>query len=175
VFAPNKAVGAIVAIVGGDLIKLEVDPKLDVTKLRVDGTSAGIGARLLLKGRGPARARLLDDPRNAPKLAANVAEALGKIAPAHKQTFEDNRNAWARPFVRQLIAWQPRLKASKVASKRVRDAYGRIYLLEWGGGIVDPKAGWDGPPALANLPDDCDTPSAAAYEGYIARLIASIT
>ncbi len=171
VAAPSASAGALVAAVGGDAVAVTIDESLPATRLRVGGDTVEIGHRILLKGRGPARSRFLDDARNAAKLGANIRDALAERDPARAAVYTERHRDWSRPFAKKVLRWQARLQKGPVSGQRVRDVHGRVYLLEWAGAVVDPKASFTGPAALAQLPAAPSGPTLADYEAYIERLV----
>lgn len=172
---PNTAIGAIVSAVGGSLVEISVDASLAPASIRVgDGAPVDVGARVLLKGKGAARHRFLDDARNAPKVGANIRKVLSAADGANAKRYEDNHRAWSRPFARKVLRWQQQLAKAKLAGKRIRDAHGRIYLLEWAGAKIDPKAKSSGPAALAKLPDGPRASTPGAYETYVTKLVTAV-
>lgn len=173
VAVPGNAVGAIVAAVGEGGVTLTVDDTLDATKIRIGNAVVDVAGSILLKGKGATRARFLDDPRNAPKLGGTVRDALKKAAPGSAARFEQNHRAWSRAIVRKILDWQKALAKSPVAGKKVKDPYGRRYLLEWAGADVTP--GGIAPPAsLAKAPAQPKQPSAAAYQAYVDALVRAL-
>ncbi len=173
VAVPNNAVGALVVAVGGELVTVDVDDTLTADQVRI-GTAGplSITDRILLKGKGTARDRYLDDARNATKVGGNIKLALTDAMPAHTKTFETNHHAWARPFARKCVDWGKQLSALGLG--RVRDDHGRVYLLEWAGATIDP-AGAKSPAGLAKAPGGPSKPTLAAYESYIEALIGALT
>lgn len=171
---PGRAVGAIASAVGGNLVRVSVGKGLEPGQIRIDGQAIDVSRTILLKGKGAARARYLDDPRNATKLGGNIRDALKKVAPAQAETFAANHRAWSRPFVRRVLAWQKKLESSPVRGRRVSDPHGRRYLLEWAGATV--VSGAAAPPAaLAKAPEQPDAPTLAAYEAYVGALVDAVT
>jgi hypothetical protein len=175
VAAPHAAVGAIVAAVGKTLVSVRIDRALEADQIRLGSTLHDVSHRILLKGAGAARTRFLDDARNATKLGANIRTALEKAAPDLAERFDENHKAWSRPFAKKVLAWQARLARGALRDKRVRDAHGRIYLLEWAGAVVDERATTSGPPTLAKLPREPAAVELQAYERYLERLVAALS
>jgi hypothetical protein len=167
-------VGAIVAAVGRTRVSVRIDRRLEAGQIRIGTTVHDVSDRLLLKGAGPARARFLDDARNAIKLGTNVRAVLERAAPELAPTFGENHKAWSRPFAKKVLEWQGRLAKNSVRDKRVRDGYGRVYLLEWAGAVVDERAKTAGPPSLAKLPSEPAAADLQAYERYLERLVAAL-
>jgi hypothetical protein len=174
VAVPHPAVGAIVAAVGGTAVSVRIDRKCEAGAIRIGDERHDVSRRILLKGAGAARGRFLDDARNASKLGANVRDVLAKAAPALAAQFDDNHRAWSRPFAKKVLGWQRQLAGSRLRDKRVRDGYGRIYLLEWAGAAVDDAASMASPASLAKLPAEPAAPNLAAYEQYLERLVATV-
>lgn len=174
VAVPHAAVGAIVVATGGAAVSIRIDRKLDPGQIRIGSAVHDVAHRILLKGAGPARARLLDDARNASKLGANVRDALAKAAPELASRFEEQHKTWSRPFAKKVLKWQSRLAGAGLRDKRVRDTYGRIYLLEWAGAVVDDRAKTTSPPALAKLPSEPASAELRAYEQYLERLVTAL-
>jgi hypothetical protein len=174
VAVPDPAVGAIVAAVGRTLVSVRIDRRLELGRIRIRADLVDVSSRILLKGAGSARSRFLDDARNATKLGANVRDALQQAAPEHAPRLTENQQAWSRPFAKKVLAWQARLARNGVRDKRMRDAYGRIYLLEWAGAVVDERAKTSGPPTLAKLPAEPMAPELIAYERYLERLVTAL-
>lgn len=174
VAVPSKAMGAIVAAEGGELVTVRVDASLGGGRIRIgDGATVNVAAKLRLKGSAKARDRFLDDARNATLLGSGIRDALAQAMPKHAKTFDANHTAWARPFARKALAWSKKLAKSKVAGKKVRDDHGRVYLLEWAGASVDPR-GERAPAKLAKAPGGPDGATLASYERYIAALVAAL-
>jgi hypothetical protein len=174
VAVPDTAVGAIVAAVGRSAVSIRMDRKLDMGRIRIVDTVHDVSRRILLKGAGPARARFLDDARNATKLGANVRDALAKALPERAPAFDEHHKAWSRPFAKKVLEWQARLARSGLRDKRVRDVHGRIYLLEWAGVVIDDRSKTSGPPALAKLPAEPASATLPDYARYIERLVSSV-
>jgi hypothetical protein len=173
--APGNAVGAVAATIGGDRVKIRIDPALGPTEIRIAGKSVDVGHRILLKGKGPARGRFLEDARNAPKLGANIRDALSKLDPPGAATYAANHKAWSRPFAQKVLQWSKRLARSPVKGRRIADTYGRAALLEWAGAKVDENAPEKSPASLAKLPLEPGRPTASAYENHIEALVAALS
>lgn len=164
---PNTALGAIVSATGGELLDIEIDPNLADDQIAVaGGTPLVVSQRVLRKGEGAAASRFLDDARNATKLGSNIKAALISVLPELAGQFEDNHDAWAKPFAKQALAWTKQLAALELG--RVRDDDGRIYLLEWAGATIDPKGD---ELDLADAPEQPSDPTLAAYADYIGALV----
>lgn len=156
-------------------MKLVLEDALDPTVIEIGAKPVEIGQRVLLKGDGDARERYLDDARNAPKVGAHIRDALAKSDPGNAPSYESRHRAWSRPFARQVLAWREKLQRSNVRGKRLRDAHGRIYLLEWAGATVVASAAEEGPAALARLPKAPKGMTLAAYQAYVQSLVDAVT
>jgi hypothetical protein len=174
VVASSTSVAAIVAAVAGELVDVEVDAALAVGHLSIGANVVDATGKLVLKGKGAARARFLDDARNSPKFGANVRDALAKAHPELAKELATRHKAWSHGLVKKILAWSQRLSASPISGSSLRDAHGRVYLLEWAGAKISPAAASAGPTALAKLPAGPDDASAAAYERYIERLVSAV-
>jgi ABC-type Zn uptake system ZnuABC Zn-binding protein ZnuA len=173
VSVPTVEMAAIAKAVGGDHVAITVDGSIGPKTIEIAGEEVSLEARIMLKGKGASRRRFLDDPRNAPKLGAAIRDALNKAAPVHAKVFADNHKNWSRPFARRVLKWQAALAKSSVKGKRIRDDYGRRYVLEWAGATVDPK-GRPSPTALSKVPPAAKAPTLAAYAAYIDALVAAL-
>ena len=170
----DDAVAAIVAAVGGPSVAVTTKAGGEIGHIVVDGTSHAALGKVVLKGSGAARGRFLDDPRNAPSFGAAVRDVLKKLDAAGAAGYEERHKAWSRPFARQVLKWNARLKASPLAGKTVSDPHGRIYLLEWAGAKVSAKGSQAAPPALARAPAGPSKGTLAAYTAYIEKLVAAV-
>jgi hypothetical protein len=170
----DNAVAAIVAAVGGAGVTVTTKAGGEIGHILVDGTSHAALGKVVLKGSGAARARFLDDPRNAPGFGAAVRDVLKALDPAGAAGYDERHKAWSRPFARQVLKWTTRLKTSPVAGKTVSDPHGRIYLLEWAGAKVSAKAPASAPAALASAPAGPAKGTLAAYTAYIEKLVAAV-
>jgi hypothetical protein len=170
----DDAVAALVAAVGGPGVSVRTKAGGEIGHIVVDGTSHRALGKILLKGSGRARERFLDDPRNAPGFGAAVRDVLARLDPGGASGYEERHKAWSRPFARQVLKWNARLKTSAVAGKSVSDPHGRIYLLEWAGAKVSAKATQAPPAALASAPTGPAKATLAAYTAYIEKLVAAV-
>jgi hypothetical protein len=168
----GHALGALVAVIGGDLVTLT--DAGDGLAIVIDGASKPVIATTKLKGAGADRARFLDDARFAPGVGAKIRDLLSAAFPESAATFAANHKGWSRGFALDVVKWTKQLKTSKVAGKTVNDAYGRTYLLSWAGARVDPASPTAAPAALAKVPAEPNAPTLAAYKAYIGRLVAAV-
>lgn len=172
VATPTAALGALAAALCGPGVQIVVDRNLAFDTIRVgDRPPVGIAKGIMLKGQGEARARFLDDARNALKAAGNLRRALAAEGARPADALQDTHKKWSRVFARKVLAWQGRLASFKGKGKAMRDDHGRVYLLEWAGAKVDPKAKRAGPPGLAKVPTDAAEATLAAYEAHIEALL----
>lgn len=170
----STSVGAVASVMIAGLGSVSVDPSMGGDQFSIGrGDPAGITDRVLLKGRGPARDRFLDDARNALRVAMNMRDMLEKARPDLAPAIRRNEDAWAKPFAKKAFKWGRSLQSSSVHGKKVQDRDGRVYLLEWAGANVDP-GGARPPAALATAPDAPAAPTIAAYEAYIQKLVAAL-
>ena len=170
VAAPGHSVAAIVAAVGSSggssVVAITIDPSLGPLQLRVAGATVDVSATIL------AKPRVLDDPRNALKLAVNVRRALVAANPGLKAELDANHKAWSGAFARRVVVWNSQLARSPVRGQRIADVHGRAALLEWVGAVVDPAAKARGPAGLATAPAQPAAPTFASYASYIEALVA---
>lgn len=175
VAAPTAAIGGLVHALAGNGVTIRVDRTLPFDSVRIGtGDPVPIAGGVLLKGASSARARFLDDARNALKAAGNLRTALADARVGSPSGLETAHKAWSRNFARQVLTWQHRLSTFALRGQAVRDRHGRIYLLEWAGAKVDPKAGRPSPAALATAPQDAAKPTAAGYTAYVEALVRSL-
>ncbi len=174
VAAPTVAVAAIVAATAGPGGQITIDASLGAAELRIAGAVVDVRGTILLKGDPAAQRRFLDDPRNAAKLGAIVRRALAAAYPERAAEFEANHRAWSRTFARDVLQWSARLERASVRGQRLRDAYQRIYLLEWAGATIDAAAPSTGPAALASLPDAPRAADLTGYRDYVDALVAAL-
>jgi hypothetical protein len=137
-------------------------------------TAVGGAAGLLLKGKGTARSRFLDDGRNAARVATNLRDALSRARPDAADAIASRHKTWSRDFARRVLRFELALKKSPLRGKRLSDPHGRRYLLEWAGATVEAK-GRPGPKSLANLPGDAARPDPAAYVAYLEALVKAVS
>jgi hypothetical protein len=168
----GNALAAIVKQIGGNDVR--VIRSKSGHQIHIAGADHPCLPASKLKGKGAARARFLDDARFAPSVGATVRDLLAAADPAHAARFAENHKAWSRAFALEVVTWTKRLRASVVAGKRVRDPYGRIYLLEWAGATLDPASPRVAPPKLAKLADGPSDATMSAYKAYIERLVRAL-
>ncbi len=173
VVASSAALGAVAAAIGGNAVHVTVDPALEGGKLRLGPTLVDATRGLLLKGQGAARARFLDDGRNATKVGKRIRDALVAALPAQATSIQDRHRAWSRDLAKQVLRWDLALRNSSLRGKRISDPHGRRYLLEWAGATFDPT-GRPGPASLAKLPPDASEPTPAGYRKYLGQLVAAV-
>jgi hypothetical protein len=175
VVAANRAVGAIVMAAGGREVRVSVDGALTPIQLRIGGAIVDIGQRVRLPEGARAARFFLDDARSAPRLGANIRNALVAQRPELKETLAATHKAWTRSFARKVMEWNRRLERSPLHGQRVADAHGRRALLTWAGASVEPKAANQGPAALARLPREPARATLAEYIRYIDALVSAVS
>jgi hypothetical protein len=168
---PHIAFGAVVAAIADQDLAITVDPALPIDVMRMGDATVSVADRLLLKGKGEARGRYLDDARNAPKLGAAVRDHLRTRWPALGEAFTRRHKAWSRELVRNILLWTQALDRSGLRGKRVRDPDSAfIYLLEWAGAEVAAD-GIEPPAGLREAPREPTAASPEAYADYIRALV----
>jgi ABC-type Zn uptake system ZnuABC Zn-binding protein ZnuA len=169
---PNHAIGAVVVAVGGTQVAVERAP-LEPTMIAIAGADpVGIAQKVRLKGGAEDHGRFLDDPRNAARVGAHIRDALTAARPELAATFKANHKRWSRSLTLKVLRWTKALEACPVKGKRVKDSHGRIYFLEWVGAKIDSNG--EDLSSLASLPSQPSDSTPAAYETYIAALVASV-
>lgn len=167
---PHVAFGAVVVAVADRDLTITVDPSLPIDSMRLGDVTVSLGDRLLLKGEGEARARYLDDARNAPKLGAAVRDQLRTRWPELGDAFARRHKAWSHELVRNILRWTQALDRSGLRGKRVRDPQGHIYLLEWAGAEVAAD-GVEPPGGLRSAPREPAAATPNAYADYVQALV----
>lgn len=170
VAVPHLAFGTVVAAIAGRDVALVVDPALPIDAMRMGDATVSVADRLLLKGKGDARGRYLDDARNAPKLGAAVRDHLHAHWPELGEGLALRHKAWSRALVRNVLRWTQALGRSGLRGKRVRDPQGWIYLLEWAGAEVAAD-GIEPPAGLRSAPREPTAASPEAYDAYVQALV----
>lgn len=170
----TPAIAALAAAIGGTEVKLTVDENAGTT-VRVGDASVSVGTVVLLKGEGAARARVLDDARNAAKVALLLREQLVRARPNAATQIRDNHRALVTSLARTVFGFERRLKKSPLRGRVVRDLHGRAYLLQWAGAIIDSTSRDGGPKALAKLPGHPAAATVTAYLEHVATLVNAVT
>jgi hypothetical protein len=170
----NSALGALVVAVGGAHVRVDMASEVAGDSLRIESRSSPVTERILLKGKGNARTRFLDDARNATRVADNIQAILARAVPSRAGNFAEARRTWAREFARSVFDWSQRLQKSPLRGQTVRDEHGRVYLLEWAGAKVDPRSKSPGPAALKQLPAAPAQPTVVAYRAYLDALVSAL-
>lgn len=170
VAVPHVAFGAVVAAIADRDVTITIDPSLPIDSMRLGDDTVSVGDRLLLKGEGEARARYLDDARNAPKLGAAVRDQLRTRWPELGDAFARRHKAWSHQLVRNVLRWTQALDRTGLRGKRVRDPQGHIYLLEWAGAEVAAD-GVEPPAGLRGAPREPAAATPDAYADYVQALV----
>ena len=176
IFAPNNAVGTIVSAVTESVtVDIQIDKNLDHSEIILSSRQGPmiIVEKIRFKGAQAHHGRYLDDARNAGRLSANIRDQLSQALPKHATLFAENHRKWTRVFAHKTILWGKQLRR-KLKGRKIQDNFGRTYLLEWGGAVIDVQ-GQASPPALGKIEGFPKEPTLEAYEAYIQALIAAVT
>ncbi len=151
-----------------------MDDSLPPLHVAAGTAPVALSAGIVLKGAGLARARVLDDARNALKFAQNARDYFRETMPEQATRIGQRHATFAPTFGKRVLTWHKQLQRSAIAGQAVQDTYQRIYLLEWAGARVAPSAGVPAPVGLAKAPQTPATPDLAGYLAYVDALVAAI-